>query len=648
MKVQNSFSVLTSTQLRAATSDLKKSLIILAGPGSGKTLTLTYRIAFMLNQGVDPKTILIATFTRKSANEMKKRLSSLIPVHFDTDQMMIGTFHSCALSLLRANANRAGLTFDFKIASNSKQRKFLQEVLLDYLKENNFEELVVKGVKPLSAEQVSAILEDVGNDEKSENKLPTGSLEYVLSVICKVKIDRNCLKVLNRAFFKVFEAYNQKLKENKMVDMPDLLFLMVELLDSAPDVLEALRNRFKYVVVDEFQDTNSIQLEFLSMIAARASVTVCGDDDQSIYAWRGADFKVFDNFKKTFPQHFQVILNENFRSTKEIVKKSAKLIENNLNREFKDFRTGNQNGCPVDVIISESFRNEIVHVRRFIKAIIDDGGSYRNIAVLYRLRKTGAEFLEYFKEQMVPVRASHDGMLLEKSERKLVFYLKVIVDQMDNEAFNEIVNWPKRKLGDSSRLRIRHTASYDGVSLYQALEKISKQGGKNQKGFLDLYTILSFFIKNLDFLSPFEILLKIINRYELPQPKTLLKLAEKFKEKGKNSILSMIEAVDSSENQEALTLSTIHQAKGQEWDVVFLVRLNEGTLPVSDEIEEERRLAYVGATRAKSRLILSCSMTDSRGENIVPSRFLDEFFAEDQEKRRSPLTPSKELKQLNH
>ena len=645
MTVPNTFSTLTSNQLKASTSDLAKSLIILAGPGSGKTMTLTFRVAYMLNCGVEPKSILISTFTKKSANEMKRRLSSIIPAHFDLDSIQIGTFHSCALSFLRANANRVKLSYDFKIASAKKQQKIMKEVLEDYLKTGTFDELVIKRIKPLSDDQVNAIMEEFLIEDESSG-LPAGCLKYVFRVMCLVKLDRKCLKVLNRPFLKVFEAYNKRMREEKIIDMCDILFLTVEMLENNKDVREALQNKYKFIIVDEFQDTNSIQFELLSLIGKKAAVTVCGDDDQAIYGWRGATHEVFEEFKKSFAGCEMVILNENFRSTGEIVKKSAMLIGNNLNREFKDLITNNPNGPTVEVIIAESPRKECSYIASLIQSLLSPTTQYKDISILYRLNRVGSEISSYLKSQNLPLRSSQEA-ILDKSERNLLSYLKLILDPNDNLSFQSVQNWPKRGLGDSSRLRIRNTASYYNLSYYRSLEFIVKQGkGKFQKAYNDLYLILSFLIKNSESFSPFEILHKIVTRYSLAVPENLMKAAEKFQNKGKATIAEFLDSVLADEDQNAITCSSIHQAKGQEWQVVVLARLNEGTLPVGDDLEEERRLAYVAATRARSRLVLSCCMSNSKGESIVPSRFLDEFFCESQEKRPG-VTPTKELKKIS-
>ena len=641
MNLELAFKSLTPNQFLASTSDTNKSLIILAGPGSGKTLTLTLRIAFLLNSGIPPKQILVSTFTRKAADEMRKRLNNILPAHLDSESLTLGTFHHCALNILRANANKAGLPFDFRILSTSKQKKVLTEVLQDFLQANDFTKLVIKGVKPLSEEQLTGILEDVEREDKG-NKLPAGCLSYVYSVICKAKIDRKCLKLLNRPFFGVFEEYNRKLRDQKGIDMSDILFLVVNVLEKYPDVLSTYQNRFKYVIVDEFQDTNSIQLEFLKLIGKSSFVTVCGDDDQAIYAWRGATSEVFSEFRSFFPECQTVVLDQNFRSSGEIVEKCGKLIMNNVNREVKNIRTGNAFGCAVEVIIAENTRKEMTYIRNFIRK---SGGEFKEIAVLYRLNRVGNEFLNDFSQNEIPVKSRKKQVSLEKTEINLVSYLKVISNPSDDQSFLSIFNWPKRSLGDSSKVRLKNTASCRNLTLYQSLEHIVKQHlGKNQKAFLDLYTILSYCIQNLSKLNAFQILQKIISRYDLPACHTLLQLSEPFKSLGAESLNDFIDSVSLSEDPNSVTLSTIHQSKGQEWETVFIVRLNEGVLPCTEDIEEERRLAYVAATRARSRLILTCSMASQNGENIVPSRFIDEFFADLGKKNSFVLTPSKELK----
>lgn len=645
MSLELAFKLLTPSQFQASTTAPNKSLIILAGPGSGKTLTLTLRIAFFLNSGIPPKNILISTFTRKSSNEMRKRLNSILPAHLDSDSLTLGTFHSCALTLLRANANKAGLSFDFRILSVNKQKKLLSEILQRYLEENDFSQLVIKGIKPLSEEQLAGILEEFNNDEKG-NKLPPGCLNYVYGVICKAKLDKKFLKLLNRSFFKVFDEYNSKLREMKAIDMADILFLLVQILEKFPDVLNSYQERFKYIIVDEFQDTNSIQLDFLKLIGKRSFVTVCGDDDQAIYAWRGATTEVFSEFRNFFGGCETVVLSQNFRSTKEIVDKCGKLIRNNVSREIKNIDTRNADGCAVEVVVTESIRKEIAYVRN---CIVKMPGEFKDKAVLFRLNRVGNEFLRDFNENGIPVKSRKKQVNFEKTDLNLLSYLKVILDPSDDQSLLKIFNWPKRSLGESSKTRLKNTSSCRNLTLYQSLEFIVRQNsGKNLKGFIDLYTVLSYCIQNIKSLSPFEILRKLTTRYELTPCLTLLKFSEAFKSSGPEVLKDFIDMVSESDDPNSITLSTIHQAKGQEWDTVFIVRLNEGVLPCTEDIEEERRLAYVAATRAKNKLILTCSMSSSNGENTVPSRFIDEFFSDFNLKQGVTLTPTKELKITQH
>lgn len=647
MNFELAFRLANRNQIEAGTKYLDSSLAIIAAPGSGKTTTLCLRIAFLLNQNVDPKHIFAVTFTKKAASEMKKRLLSLIQPHINIEDITLGTFHHCALNILRANARRAGLSFDFSIISRKKQKQVLEEVLLNYLKNNKFEDLVQKHVKPLTEEQLQGILDeiDTGEPRGSCTSLPTGSLSYIYALICTVKINKQALKHLSRKFFEIFDAYNQKLHNNNQIDLPDILFMTTNLLEKYPELLQTYQSRFKYLIVDEFQDTNQIQLEFISLIGKKSFITVCGDEDQAIYGWRGATNEVFKEFRVLFPDTATVLLSQNYRSTQNIVKYSQVLIEKNLKRDPKSSFSNGEIGCLPEIIVTESSRQEAIIVVKMIKNYLKAGYQYKDIAILYRLHRVANEFVSELEKEKIPARTKSKPMVFDKIDTGLIYYLRVISDSKDEEAFMQILNWPKRGLGDSSKLRLRNTASLKSFSLIQALDYLAvHQSGHSTKGFLDLHTLLKYFKENLHLLTPSQILFKLITRFNLEKTPQILKISEQFLLPGKENLDFFLEAVNCSKDPNVISLSSIHQAKGQEWNIVFLVRVNEGTLPAGDDIEEERRLAYVAVTRAKKILIVSCAMSGSKGEITLPSRFVDELFEANLKSKRNEVGSIKKLK----
>ncbi|OMJ80705.1 hypothetical protein SteCoe_18955 [Stentor coeruleus] len=622
--------------------------MILAAPGSGKTLTLTLRIAYLLNNNTNPKNICAVTFTKKAGDELKKRLESILPIHFDIKKLTIGTFHHCALKILRANASKVGLSFDFEIVTGRRQRNVIEEVLIEYLKYNSFEDLVLDDAKLLTDEEIQCIMEDIGSEDvrNYSGTLPVGSIKYVNSVICSAKINKDFLRSLNSKFFQVFDKYNSKLRSIKAIDLPDILFMAIGMFEKYPKVLENYQRRFKYLIVDEFQDTNSTQFEFIRLLGQNSNVTVCGDDDQAIYGWRGATVNIFEDFKQAFKSSNTIILNQNYRSTQNIVKICQSLIEKNPHRESKNVFSSGELGIIPQVFISENPKQEANLVCKTIKTLIKEGWDYKDMAILYRLHLVSTEFIIEMEKNSIPIKTKSKTIHFDKKELGLISYLRVIFNQNDNEAFMNIFNWPKRNLGDAAKTRLKYTASCKNLSLYSTLEFISSNfKGKNSKEFKELYDLLNHYIYLIPTLNPNDLIAKLSSKLNLGQQFQLLELSEKFTGLGKETLNEFLQSINVCQIPNNVTLCSIHQAKGMEWDIVFVVRVNEGILPAGDDVNEERRLAYVAGTRAKKRLFLTASMNGNKGENMLPSRFLDEFFDEDfKEKNRGMETPSKEVK----
>lgn len=649
MNLESAFRTANHNQLLAATQNSENSLMILAAPGSGKTLTLTLRIAYLLNNNTSPKNICAVTFTKKAGDELKKRLASILPVHFDINEITIGTFHHCALNILRANAKKAGLSYDFEIISGRRQRNVVEEVLIQYLQNNKFEDLVLPDVKLLTDEQILSIMEDLDSEDMKNSSvtLPAGSIKYVNSVICSAKINKNILKSLNRKFFQVFDTYNSKLRSMKVIDLPDILFMTLGMFEKHPEILGNYQRRYKYLIVDEFQDTNSTQFEFIKLIGQNSNITVCGDDDQAIYGWRGATFDIFEDFKRAFKSSNTIILNQNYRSTQNIVKICQSLIEKNPRRESKNVFSSGELGITPQVFISENPRQEASLVCKTIKSLIKEGWNYKDIAILYRLHRVSAEFIMEMEKNSIPIKTKSKALHFDKNELGLISYLRVIFNQNDSEAFMNIFNWPKRGLGDAAKTRLKYTASCKNLSLYSTLEYISGNfKGKSSNGFKQLYDLLNHYIFLSPTLSPHDLISKLASTLNLGQPFQLLECSEKFSGLGKEMLNDFLQSINICQVPNNITLSSIHQAKGMEWEIVFVVRINEGILPAGDDIDEERRLAYVAGTRAKKLLFLTASMSGSKGENMLPSRFLDEFFDENLKTKVQGRmeTPSKEIK----
>ncbi|CAG9315309.1 unnamed protein product [Blepharisma stoltei] len=638
------FRNLNRNQFQASTEFLDKSLMILAAPGSGKTLTLTLRVAYLLNLNVSPTNILVLTFTKKAAMEMKRRLSLNLPRHVRADDLTVGTFHHFALYILRANAGRAKIPYDFQIVSGNKQKKVLESALNDFLKRYTEDDLYQEDVKPLSEEQMAVMQEEI-NDQPTEIRrsslnLRPGSFSYINGVLCRAKVDRNVLKKLNRPFQHLFFIYNSKLREMKSIDLGDILYLTTNMLRSNQQVLENYQRKYKYILVDEFQDTNSMQLELIELIGKFANVTVCGDDDQAIYGWRGATSQVFEEFKNLYPESEKIILNENYRSTQHIVNISQGLISNNKRREVKHVFTNNTLGNKCQIFIAQSIREEAKEVVNILLRIKDAYElEYKNIAVLYRLHRIFNDLQPEFEKAGIPVRQripKEKNIMINAEIRGLVSYLKFILDTNCDDILLDIINWPKRGIGSNSIDKLKEMSCVKEIPMFEACKIISLTGkGKLKTGFNEFCITIAHFQELLERYPPSALIELMCERLGINKQviEPLQKLARSHTERGAQGLSVFLESIGGTNELIAnvVTLTSIHQAKGQEWDLVFLIRLNESILPAnthSEQLEEERRLAYVACTRSKRFLVLSCAQQSNNGEQLIPSRFLDELTVE--------------------
>ena len=629
MNLDRIFKFCSDKQKEAATQYIDRHLVIFAAPGSGKTLTLTARIACLLNRGVKPHQIFAATFTKKGADDMKKRLQALLPRHFLLDGMALGTFHHCALSILRANAKAAGVSWNFTIVSSAQQKILFEEALQEFSLKYNVEDIVSSEMKLLSREKIRAVLEEYEEDQDNN---PLNSLNFLYSVICSAKADMDLYNNLSAELLILLSLYNKRLRSNKFIDMMDILFLTVNLFTNSPSILETYRKKYRYILVDEFQDTNSMQLQFIVLLARQAFITVCGDDDQAIYGWRGASSHVFSQFLEHFPTAQTVVLCDNYRSTQLIVNTAQSLIRNNKIRKPKDVIAAKGIGQEPEVIIIESCKKEAVIIARLAEFYINKGCLHSEIAVLCRMHSIAKGILEELELKSIPIKSVSKKIYFNNNEIGVVSFLKLIVDSSDEIAFMIIFNWPKRKLGDKAKKRIQYISNYKRLSLYESLKYIVESTKDPPKGFRELYNSICAFSQKSKSYSPSEMVNLIVSDFRLKDCQSLEKAAEPYLVV--DSLDVFLQGIDCLEDSDKVTVTTIHQAKGQEWDIVIVPRMNEGYLPANSNVEEERRLAYVAATRAKKHVIFTCVMTGNQGEMLAPSRFIDELFANNYKNRK--------------
>lgn len=609
---------LTSLNEQQKKAVLKKDgpILVMAGAGSGKTRVLTTRVAYLIEQGVSPYNILAITFTNKAAKEMKERIYDLI----GDNQIQVSTFHSFGLRLIRENYQLLGYNKNFTIIDSDDSNSIIKKIL----KELNIDENV-KSIK-------NAI-----SSNKNELITPFEYEKYVQTDFDEVVL-------------KVYERYERKLKQSNCVDFDDLLLLPIMLFRKEPEVLKKAQEKYKYILIDEYQDTNEAQYILAKMISAKyKNICVVGDDSQSIYSWRGSNYKNILNFEKDYPDCEVILLEQNYRSTKKIIESSNILIKNNTVRKDKNLWTLNSSG--EDIVYYQAI-NEIDEARYVVNQIhelLNKGEKLSEIAVLYRTNAQSQNFEKELLLSNIPYKIVGSFYFYNRREIKdLMCYLKLIYNTYDDHSLLRIINVPKRKIGKVTIENLVNKANLENKPIYEVINS-----GKE----LEFKKLIEHFREIKDELTLTQLVdlvleesglrEEIINSNELESELRLENLEEfktitsQFEEK--YGIISLEEFLaevslvsDISEyrnNDNAVTLMTIHLAKGLEFNNVFVVGLEEGLFPhfnavTNSEIEEERRLCYVAITRAKKRLFLVNALKRTlygiTKENPI-SRFINEL-----------------------
>ena len=614
-------------------------LLIVAGAGSGKTRVLTSRIAHIIKtKKAFPNQILAVTFTNKAANEMRNRVSSNLSKEA-IGLSWLGTFHSISAKLLRKHARAVGLNSNFSIIDYDDQIRLVKNIC----KSENID------IKKISPNFILAVI------DKWKNKG-----WYPKDVILKKK------DILEKGFLKIYEIYQSKLLDLNVCDFGDLILHCVKIFEKNKDIAELYSKNFKYILVDEYQDTNHIQSRWLNCLTGYHNNLCCvGDDDQSIYSWRGAEIKNFLEFDKTYKNTKVIRLEENYRSTQNILTVASKLIENNKNRVGKNLYTNSNEG---ELVYLECFRNgkdEATGVSDRIEKL-KKKFSLNNVAVLVRAIFQTREFEERFLKIGLPYRIIGGTKFYERAEIKdCISYLRLIYQNKDDLAFERIVNVPKRSIGDTTIKQINEYAKKNSLCLESAARKQIELNLIKPKTKIGLSSFLNLVSKWRN-----DIIIKKINHVKLMQTildesgySSMLKdkkdlenenRLENIKElinamKEFDNLESFLEhvslatSIDQKWDGEKVNLMTMHGSKGLEFDVVFLPGWEEGLFPHQksidekgqDGLEEERRLAYVGITRAKKIAIISFSMNRFyQGDWIdsLASRFLDELPEKNLEK----------------
>ena len=617
-------------------------LLIMAGAGSGKTRVLTHRIAYLIDEKmINPWNILAITFTNKAAREMRERAMALNPA---TSETLIATFHSMCVRILRREADHIGYNRNFTIVDPGEQRTLMKRILknlnLDPKKWNE-----------------RAILGTISN---AKNDL-----------LDEVAYEHQAGDMYTQIVAKCYKAYQEELRRSEAMDFDDLIMMTLRLFDKNPDVLAYYQQRYQYIHVDEYQDTNHAQYQLVKLLASRfKNICVVGDADQSIYGWRGADMQNILDFEKDYPEAKVVLLEENYRSTKKILQAANEVIKNNRNRRPKKLWTQNDDGEQIVYYRANDERDEAVFVASTIDNIIrEEGKNFKDFAVLYRTNAQSRTIEEALLKSNIPYTMVGGTKFYSRKEiRDVISYLNLVANPADNISFERVINEPKRGVGPGTLEKIRTFAYEQNMSLLDASANImlSPIKGKAAQGVYDFANMILNLRDQLDGLSITETVEAILDKSgyldALSMQQTLESQArieniEEFMSVTKNfdetntdgtedetgidrlgrflNDLALIADTDDGDMEAAeVTLMTLHAAKGLEFPVVFLIGMEEGVFPLSlasedpEELEEERRLAYVGITRAEEILFLTNANTRTlfgKTSYNRPSRFLREI-----------------------
>ena len=612
-------------------------LLIMAGAGSGKTRVLTHRIAYLLDEkDVSPYNILAITFTNKAAKEMKERVQALVGE--EAEVIWMSTFHSMCVRILRRDADRIGIERNFTIIDPTDQKS----VIKDVLKRENIDP---KKYEPRIF---------IGEISKLKNDLLTPA-----------KAEAEADDFYSRMVATVYKGYQQQLVRNQALDFDDLIMTTIRLFERVPDVLDFYQNKFQYIHVDEYQDTNTAQYTLVNMLAQKfKNLCVVGDSDQSIYGWRGANIHNILSFEKDYPNARTIFLEQNYRSTKTILQAANEVIRHNTERKPKGLWTANQQGEKIHYYEAMSERDETEYVVREIFKQQKKGKRYKDMAVLYRTNAQSRVLEETFLKSNIPYVMVGGQKFYDRKEIKdLLSYLRLIANSADDISLQRIINVPKRGIGPSSVEKIATYAVDHELTMFDALAEVDFIGlsKKVTQAAAEFYQLMSNLMQEQEFLEVSEIVDEVLEktgyremleREQSIESRSRLENIDEFMsvpvDYEKNTPLeeqslinfltdlSLVADVDGVNLEDGVTLMTMHSAKGLEFPIVFIIGMEESIFPhiraiqsESDhEMEEERRISYVAITRAEEELYLSHATSRTlfgRPQSNARSRFLNEI-----------------------
>ena len=628
---------LNPEQLRAVETT-EGPLLIQAGAGSGKTKTLTHRIAYLIaNNKATPFNILAVTFTNKAAKEMRHRVADLLGDNPDNRSFMpyMGTFHSICVKLLRQDSEYIDIPKNF--------------IIFD---EDDRISAIKRASKQLRIDEKSFPARAISGAIGSAKNIMMSPSEYGSTVTSPTQ----------KTAAEVYPIYEKLLRENNALDFDDLILMTVKLLKKNLDIQKKWQNQFRYVMIDEYQDTNEAQYQLVKLLTSESNnIAVVGDDWQSIYSWRGADFRNILNFSKDYPKCSVIKLEQNYRSTKSILDAAHAVITKNKQRSDKNLWTEDQGGLPVQILQVNSERLEGEAIVRRIRNSLDIGvRHYKDFAVLYRTNAQSRSIEEALINYGIPYKIVGGTRFYDRKEiRDLIAYMRLIYQPEDRVSFDRIVNVPTRGIGAKSLLNFTSWLDQENINLYKGLAEVSSCSSLTEKAknsFIDVYNLISTLHDKIDELTPsviLDTLIRRINYLDYLNDKTLmgesrqenvkelLSVTEEYAELGMTGFLeeiSLISDLDQADlSNDSVTLMTLHAAKGLEFPVVFMTGMEETIFPHSralydqNDMEEERRLCYVGMTRAREELYLisaNSRLLFGGLQHNPPSRFLSEIDSE--------------------
>ncbi len=609
--------------------------LVIAGAGSGKTKVLTHKIAYLIGEkGAKPWDILAITFTNKAANEMKERIANL--VGDIAKDIWMGTYHSICVRILRRFIDRIGFDSSFIIFDTSDQRTLVKACMRDL-----------------------AIDDKLFNDRSVLSEISNAKNEMLEPEQYKARSNGDFRK---EKIATVYELYQKRLKENNAVDFDDIINYTIKILMENPDILEYYANKFKYVLVDEYQDTNKAQFTLVTLFASKyGNITVVGDNDQGIYSFRGADISNILNFERDFPGTKIIKLEQNYRCTGNILKAANSVIKNNEVKYKKELWTENEEGNLPKVYQADNEYDEATYIVTEIEHLErEEYYKYSDFAILYRMNTQSRAIEDILRRENVPYKIVGGLKFYERKEIKdIIAYLRLIQNSADNLSLKRIINEPKRGIGKTSLDKVEAIAEQNETSMYEVIKHADQYGLnrvflnsrefvnvieelKDKKDQLVISELIKTTLKKTGYTKALEDENTIEAENRIENLEEFLTVAIEFEEEyAENSLSEFLEGITLSsdidnveETEDSVTLMTLHSAKGLEFPVVFLVGMEEGIFPgyksISEpkELEEERRLCYVGITRAKEHLYLTCSkqrtIFGSTSYNPV-SRFLKEI-----------------------